>query len=180
MVQISRLQNANQMMISVESSREGLNISFADGLVSAVPWARIREVHGLSDVDSIEFDSPYEILIRTRRGKVAEIPWDFARHFGDHEYREHVDEIALEGQRKFARRLRGLRRDSDLSQQKLAELSGVGRVTIARIESATQSPRLETVQRLAAAMGYPVQALMMDDWEELSAESADKRRSERN
>ena len=175
MVQIARVQNANQMMISIESSREGLNISFADGLMSAVPWTSIREVHGLADVDSIEFNSPYEVLIRTKHGEVAEIPWDFARQFGDHEYREHVDEIALEGQRKFARRLRGLRRDSDLSQQKLAELSGVGRVTIARIESATQSPRLETIQRLAAAMGYPVQALMMDDWSEVGSERPETR-----
>ena len=47
----------------------------------------------------------------------------------------------------------------------------MGRVTIARSEAATQSPKLETVQRLATAMGYPIQALLMDDWEELSAET---------
>ena len=70
----------------------------------------------------------------------------------------------MRGQRKFAERLRRLRRGSDLSQQKLADLSGVGRVTIARIEAAAQSPKLDTIQKLATAMGYPVQALMMDDW----------------
>ena len=171
LVQVTKVQNANRMMISIESSREGLNVSFADGLVSSVPWDSIREVHSQSDVDSIELDSPYEALIRTKRGEVAEIPWDFARHFGDQEYRDHVDEIAVQGQRNFARRLRKLRRESDLSQQNLADLSGVGRVTIARIEASAQSPRLETIQRLAAAMGYPVQALMMDDWEELRAGS---------
>ena len=170
-MQVTKVQNANRMMISIEATHEGLNVSFADGLVSVVPWASVSDVHSLSDVDSIEFDSPYEILIRTSHGEVAEIPWDFARHFGDQEYRDNVDEIALEGQRKFALRLRGLRRESDLSQQRLAELSGVGRVTIARIEAAAQSPRLETIQRLAAAMGYPVQALMMDDWREFGAES---------
>ena len=159
------------MMISIEPSHEGLNVSFADGLVSSMPWDSIREVHGPADVYSIELDSPYEALIRTRQGEVAEIPWDFARHFGDQEYRDHIDEIASRGRLKFARRLRNLRRESDLSQQKLAELSGVGRVTIARIEAASQSPRLETIQRLAAAMVYPVQALMMDNWKELSAES---------
>ena len=173
MVQVARVQNANQMMISIESSRDGLNISFADGFVSEVPWDSISEVHGLSDVDSIEFDSPYEVLIRTRHGEVAEIPWDFARNAGDHEYRKHVDTIALEGQRKFGERLSELRHRSGLSQRELAELSGVGRVTIARIEAASQSPRLETAQRLAAAMGCPIQALMMDDWEEWRAEIQD-------
>ena len=153
-------------MVSIESSHEGLNVSFADGLVSSVPWGSIKEVHGQADVDSIEFDSPYEAAIRTRNGEVAEIPWDFARHFGDNEYRDHIEEITSQGQRKFARRLRRLRRESDLSQQKLADLSGVGRVTIARLEAAAQSPRLETIQRLAVAMEYPIQALMMDDWAE--------------
>ncbi len=172
-VQVTRVQNANQMMISVETSGEGLNISFADGIVSAVPWGSIREVRGLSDVDSIEFDDPYEILIRTRHGEVAEIPWDFARHVGDVDYRKLADRTALEGQRRFADRLSSLRRRSGLSQRELAELSGVGRVTIARIEAASQSPRLETVQRLATAMGYPIQALMMDDWRDVGTEVGD-------
>ena len=160
-------------MISVETFDEGLNISFADGLVSAVPWDSIREVDGLSDVDSIEFESPYEVLIRTRHGEVAEIPWDFARHAGDFAYRKHVDGAALEGQSRFGERLGSLRRKSGLSQRELADLSGVGRVTIARIEAASQSPRLETAQMLATAMGYPIQALMMDDWEEVSTEVGD-------
>lgn len=62
---------------------------------------------------------------------------------------------------------------SGLSQRELAEVSGVGRVPIARIEAASQSPRLETVQRLASAMGYPIQVLMMDDWEEVSTQAGD-------
>ena len=169
MAQVTRVSNANQMMIRVEAYSKGLNISFADGHVSAVPWGSIRGVHGLLNVDSIEFVSPYEVLIRTKHSEVAEIPWDFARHAGDHDYRKQVDRTALEGQRRFGERLGSLRRRSGLSQRELAELSRVGRVTIARIEGASQSPRLETAQRLAVAIGYPIQALMMDDWEEVSA-----------
>lgn len=157
-------------MISIEVSTDGLNVSFADGLVSSVPWDNIRGVDRQSDVDSIELGSPYEARVRTVGGEVAEIPWDFARYFGDAEYRESVEDEAARGRSKFAERLRGLRRDARMSQQRLAELSGVGRVTIARIESASQSPRLETIHRLAAAMGRPVQALMMDDWAEYSSE----------
>ena len=51
-----------------------------------------------------------------------------------------------------------------MSQQRLSDLSGVGRVTITRIEGAAQSPKLDTIQKLATGMGYPVQALLMDDW----------------
>ena len=164
MLQVARVQNADRMMIRAESSNDGLSVSFADGLVSFVPWDSIQEIQSQSDVDSIEFDTPDEVIVRNRDGRIAEIPWDFARHFGDAEYRDRMAEETLRGQRKFAQRLRRLRRDADLSQQKLADLSGVGRVTIARIETAAQTPKLDTIQKLASAMGYPIQALMMDDW----------------
>ena len=164
MLQVARVQNADRMMIRAESSHDGLNVSFADGLVSFVPWRSIEGVHSQSDVDSLEFNTSAEVVVRNKDGRVAEIPWDFARHFGDAEYRDSMEEETMRGQCKFAQRLRRLRRGADLSQQKLADLSGVGRVTIARIEAASQSPKLDTIQKLATAMGYPVQALMMDDW----------------
>ena len=151
------------MMIGAEASRDGLSVSFADGLVSFAPWESVEGVEGLSDVASVEMDTPYEAVIRTRSGDKVEIPWDFARHFGDEKYRARMAEETLRGQRKFAERLRRLKREANLSQQSLADLSGVGRVTIARLESAAQSPKLDTIQKLASGMGYPVQALLLDD-----------------
>ncbi len=151
-------------MIRAEPSHEGFSVSFADGLVSFVPWDSIEETHDQLSVDAIEISAPGELQVRTRDGRIIEIPRDFVRRFGDAEYRERVSEETLRGQRVFAARLRKLRRKADLSQQRLADLSGVGRVTISRIEAAAQSPKLATIQKLASAMGYPVQASMMDDW----------------
>ena len=161
--QAAETRAAQRTMTNVEASSGGLNVSFADGLVSCVPWDDIAEVQKQSDVDSIDLGSPFEAIIRTRDGRVAEIPWDFARHFGDPEYRARNAEIALHGQRKFAGRLRNLRCRSSLSQQELADLSGVDRTVIERIEVAVQPPTLEIVRKLSAALGCPVQALMMDD-----------------
>ena len=149
-------------MTLVETSSGGLNVSFADGLVSCVPWDDIAEVQKESDVDSIDLVSPFEAIVRTRDGRVAEIPWDFARHFGDPEYRARTAEIALHGQRKFAGRLHNLRCRSSLSQQELADLSGVDRAIIERIEVAVQPPTLETIRKLAAALECPIQALTTD------------------
>ena len=78
----------------------------------------------------------------------------------------------MRGRRKFGDRLRRLRREADLSQQRLADLSGVGRVTIARLEGAAQSPNLDTIQKLATGMGLPVQALLMDDWADFANDGA--------
>ena len=44
------------------------------------------------------------------------------------------------------------RRKRGLSQDRLAELSGVSRVTISRIESGKESPRVQTVYRLARVL----------------------------
>ena len=44
------------------------------------------------------------------------------------------------------------RKAKGLSQDRLAELSGVSRVTISRIESGKESPRVQTVFRLARVL----------------------------
>ena len=83
-----------------------------------------------------------------------EIPWDFARHFGDAESRERMEEEATAGGGKFAERLRRLRRDADMSQQRLADLSG-GRVTIAEDRGGRRSlTKLDTIQKLRRGWGY--------------------------
>ncbi len=172
MVQAAMVRGAERMMIGVEASYDGLRVSFADGFVSVAPWDRVVGIGGQAEVESIQMDTPYEAVIRTRAGDEVEIPWDFARYSGDAEYRERMAEEGLRGRRRFAERLRRLRREADMSQQRLADLSGVGRVTIARLEGAGQSPKLDTIQKLAVGMGYPVQALLMDDWADYANDGA--------
>ena len=161
-MEAATVQNANRMMISAKPSAKGLKIAFADGVVSVVPWERVCQGGGASELASLSLDSPYLALARTVDGETVEIPWDFARHFGDAEYRKRADDWALRGQRKFAMRLRDRRRGAGLSQRQLAEMSGVGKATVARLETAAQSPRLDTIRRLAAALDSPIHALLTD------------------
>ncbi len=49
-------------------------------------------------------------------------------------------------------RLREERKRSRLTQQELAKLSGVNRVTIARLETGASKAKLETTRRLARAL----------------------------
>lgn len=46
------------------------------------------------------------------------------------------------------------RKSRDLSQRELAELVGVTKTVISRLESGDHSPRLETVYDVAKALGY--------------------------
>jgi len=50
-------------------------------------------------------------------------------------------------------RLKEVRIERFLTQQELADKSGIGIVTVSRLESGLQQPRLKTVRRLAAALG---------------------------
>ena len=49
-------------------------------------------------------------------------------------------------------KLAQVRKAKGLSQDRLAELSGVSRITISRIESGNESPRVQTLQTLARAL----------------------------
>lgn len=67
--------------------------------------------------------------------------------------RRGVDKIAKLAQERQAR---------GLTQEQLAEASGVCRVTIARIETGAVSPKAETLKRLADALGVLVDDLMTE------------------
>jgi transcriptional regulator with XRE-family HTH domain len=58
-------------------------------------------------------------------------------------------------------RLKELRVEKMLSQQELAEKSGVARDTISKLErGASKSARYSTIHKLAAALGVPYRELM--------------------
>ena len=53
---------------------------------------------------------------------------------------------------RLAEKLYELRQDNDLSQARLAEIAGVDRKTINRIENGHFSPALDTIVRLCTAL----------------------------
>lgn len=53
-------------------------------------------------------------------------------------------------------KLAELRKAQGITQERLSELSGVSRVTIARFETGKVSPTLLTLERLAAALGVTI------------------------
>jgi transcriptional regulator with XRE-family HTH domain len=60
----------------------------------------------------------------------------------------------------LADRLFELRTNADLSQARLAEIAGVDRKTINRIENGHFSPALDTIVRLSVALGIAPSALL--------------------
>ncbi len=58
---------------------------------------------------------------------------------------------------RLAKKIATVRRSKGLSQEKLAELSGVDRVALANIETGRRRPTVTTLYRLAAGMKVHVQ-----------------------
>ncbi len=57
-------------------------------------------------------------------------------------------------------KLAQLRKDKGISQRKLAAISGVGHITIARIEMGSIDPRVSTIKALAEALGVKIDAIV--------------------
>lgn len=66
----------------------------------------------------------------------------------------------MEAKHKFGANLRSLRTAAGLSQQELGDRASLHMTEISRLERGLRDPRLETVARLATALGLPAGALV--------------------
>lgn len=62
--------------------------------------------------------------------------------------------------RRFAERLRDIRTAKGMSQEQLADEAGIHRTHVSLIERNRRSVRLETLERLAKALGVPPSQLI--------------------
>ena len=61
---------------------------------------------------------------------------------------------------RIAARVKELRAKRGVSQDTLAEKTGLNRLTITRLEAAAHPPNLETLDKIARALGVTVAALV--------------------
>lgn len=62
---------------------------------------------------------------------------------------------------KFSIRIKFERVKRNYSQEKLAEMAGIGRTTLAQIEAQKSSPTLDIVEKIANALEYEPYELFM-------------------
>jgi len=66
-------------------------------------------------------------------------------------------------QARFGERLRAVRQERGISQEKLAELAGLHRTYVSSIERGERNVSLVNIERLAAALGVAMAELMPDE-----------------
>lgn len=151
------VDGGERMMIGARLMSDGLYVRFADEGEGVVPFEALRLP---GDPDHVTLPGPYVIEVHLVDGRVEEVPWDFARHFADPDYRARSEAGAEQGRRVFGDRLRSLRSARGMTQEELAANSKVNRVTIARFEAGQRLPRYQTLVALADGLGVPVERLM--------------------
>ena len=156
------VRNADRMMTSANPTKDGIHLTFADGRRGMIPFADLPEIEDLSNLQSIELPNPYAVMLRNRQGGTVEIAWDFARHYCDPSYLPRSEAVAAAGRQSIGSRIRGLREAAGMTQAELSSRSGIGRVTLVRIENGEQSPRYETLIALSRSLGLPLAELLAD------------------
>jgi transcriptional regulator with XRE-family HTH domain len=68
----------------------------------------------------------------------------------------------VEPREQFGRNVRGSRRAAGLSQEQLAERSGLHMTEISRLERGVRDPRLATIVRIAQGLDVPPAQLLAD------------------
>ena len=158
---VALVNNADRMMVNAAPREEGIELTFADGMHGVIPFNDLPEISAGGGLSRIELPNPYEIVLILASGEQTEIPWDFARHFCDRSYRPQAEAMARRGRQTLGRHLRELRQAAGLTQGQLAERSGIGRVTLVRIERGEQSPRFSTLSAMAGVLGLPVDDILL-------------------
>jgi transcriptional regulator with XRE-family HTH domain len=70
------------------------------------------------------------------------------------------DEWVLDRRRVIGEEIRAARLHANLTQERLAELAGMDRQAVNRIEQGHQSPVLDSLIRIAYALGVPLADLV--------------------
>jgi transcriptional regulator with XRE-family HTH domain len=106
----------------------------------------------LDAIEAGQFDPPYDVLLALVRG------------LG-------IDAATLVGRTRrpnkgttdsaFGRRLRKLRTEHGVSQDRLASITGFHRTTISKLELGERDPQLGTILRLARGVGVPPEAFVI-------------------
>lgn len=154
------VRNADRMVVAAGLAKDGLWVRFADEREGVVPLADLKLP---GPVTSVSVPSPWIIHLHMHAGGCEVVPWDFARHFADPDYRSRSDAAADRDRRMLGEKLRAARRSRRLTQSQLAEKAGVSRVTIARIEAGQHAPRYDTLVAIVEALPAEMVELLANE-----------------
>ena len=146
-----------------------LVVKFVDGRVYAVSLAELEGADA-SRVTRVSLCSDgYAVAIEQESGNRLDVPWDvvlyhaeprypFYKHGDDAQMRENERDLS---QRRIGARVRAERAERGWTLADLSVRTGIKVPNLSRLEKGVHMPSLETLERIADAIGVPVVALVV-------------------
>jgi DNA-binding XRE family transcriptional regulator/CheY-like chemotaxis protein len=106
----------------------------------------------------------YSFRVSQASSNKYHVPWDAVLHFCEPTYRyyyKRAEKTRPQQMESMGARIKQIRKQKGLTQQQLAERTGMERSNIARIEAGRHRPTLPTLERIADALEVPVVELIL-------------------
>ncbi len=159
-------QNADLFLLkNLQVLEERIIVEFADGKKGEVSLNSIPAPKTIVGVNqqSLSESGGRRAEFELENGEVVEYPWDFFRRLIDPEFEKMEDNENREARKKLGERICKLRNQKSLSQEQLAERSGLDRTTISRIERGKHQAGFDTLHSIAAGLQLPIQEIVTID-----------------
>jgi transcriptional regulator with XRE-family HTH domain len=162
-----------QRRLDPQSAKRMERLEYLEGLRTFIVSMENGRTYALKLDDVAEADSSAPVRWRIGRnrnyfavtqesGNTLEVPWDEVLFHSEPQYEYYkgnregeVDRASMIGER-----VRALRNARGLNITQLAERAGMQRPNVSRLEAGRHLPSLETLERIAEAMGVPVAELV--------------------
>jgi len=159
---VVRLNQAERMMtyLKIDTEKKRILVRFADGMEGWIDAEELASAPEKLVLEKVSLPNPHEIEIATAEGRTIKIPWDFARHHCDPEYREREVEQRDQGRSVLGEKVASIRKEKGFTQEELARTADIGRATLSRLENGEVSPRYETLEKVAKALQVKTSRLL--------------------
>jgi len=143
-------------------------LEFGDGLARALNWSALSFASriGFAPVSAAARRHGQAVVLVAAAGQESTVDAAVLRGEVDAGFAAQVAERDHTEREVAGSRIRHIRESRGLSQQEVAERSGVPQESLSRIENGHRDPRLETLRKLAAAFGIDLPKLLAQMAEE--------------
>jgi len=151
------------LAFEIDFQTDTLHMIFADMYSNAIRLKRIRSPQPLN-WSTARLDGPFlmQVEYASKAGSFS-IPTNELRMLADTNMATLEHQYIADSRQQLQSKLQSLRKDQGFTQEQLAEAAGIKRVTLNRIENGNQAAKLETLEKLAGALGVDVVDLLIGD-----------------
>ena len=140
-----------------------LFVRFGDGFARAFQWNHLPFATRTPKLcpETARVGDDYDTLvIDDEDGEELEVDALALRALVDRRSAREVEELAQRSQGLLGSRLRAIRERCQLTQNELAERSGIPQSSLSKIEAGEREPRLQTLKKYAGGLGLELSQLL--------------------